>query len=206
MSRLSVGHRYCLDPVADPYRRLPAPIFRRVMKITRGAVCRDDCRSPMQRTGAPNAGFCPPEVRPWLPVCPDYREVNVETLSKEPDSVYGCYRRFLELRRRAEELRSAPLALLPEGQLPAGVLGFRRGGPAVLLNFSPHSRPVGPALLAGCTIVVSTRAGELQPWGCGAETPLKKEEIGRRRQVGFARFAGQTKNRTPSEEVRQYSL
>lgn len=171
MSRLEVDHRHCLDPVGAPYRRLPECIFRWIMKITGGAVCRDGCRSPMQWTGAPNAGFCRPEAAPWLPVCPDYKDVNVETLSKEPDSVYGCYRRFLELRRRAEELRSAPLALLPEGQLPAGVLGFRRGGLTVLLNFSPRTRPVGPALCAGSTILVSTRAGrkntpaaELKPW------------------------------------------
>jgi len=171
MAQLDVDHRRALDPVIEPCHRLPAPIFRRVMKITRGAVCRDGCRSPMQWTDEPNAGFCPPEVRPWLPVCPDYREVNVRTLSKEPDSVYGCYRRFLSLREEEPDLRTAALQLLPHGDLPAGVLGYRRGGLTVLLNFNPSPRPVRPAPSGGYTILASTRAGregtragELQPW------------------------------------------
>ncbi|HZW04628.1 MAG TPA: alpha-amylase family glycosyl hydrolase, partial [Anaerolineaceae bacterium] len=39
---------------------------------------RDKCRTPFQWSDAPNAGFCPPEVTPWLPVNPDAAEgVNV---------------------------------------------------------------------------------------------------------------------------------
>ena len=159
MRQLEVDHRKALDPVSWPFRKLPAFLFRLIMNMTGGAVCRDGCRSPLQWSGSPNAGFSPPGVTTWLPVCPDYREVNVETLSKEPDSIYGCYRRFLTLRKAEPALATGPLDLLPPGGLPAGVLGYRRGGLTVLLNFSGSSRPVRPAPIEGNTIIVSTRAG-----------------------------------------------
>ncbi|MBN2049295.1 MAG: alpha-glucosidase [Spirochaetales bacterium] len=171
MTQLETDQRRCQDPVSFPYRRLPPFLFRLIMKITGGAICRDGCRSPMQWTAETNSGFCPPEVQPWLPVCPDFREVNVETEARESDSVYGCYRRFLDLRHRFEELRTAPMELLPPGDTAAEVLGYRRGGVTVLLNFSPQGRPGRPAPFAGSTICVSTRAGRegkpfdgLGPW------------------------------------------
>src|SRR5690606_1763307 len=36
---------------------------------------RDPERTPMQWDDSPNAGFCPPDVQPWLPVAPDYEQV-----------------------------------------------------------------------------------------------------------------------------------
>lgn len=63
------------------------------------ATTRDRCRSPLQWSSAPNAGFCPPEAAPWLPVNQNYAAgVNVAAQEAEPDSLLNFYRRLLHLR------------------------------------------------------------------------------------------------------------
>jgi len=62
---------------------------------------RDKSRTPNQWRNAPNAGFCPPDVRPWLPVNPNYAEgVNVEDQDGDPESMLNFYRRILAMRRQ----------------------------------------------------------------------------------------------------------
>ncbi|HEX6289505.1 MAG TPA: alpha-glucosidase [Herpetosiphonaceae bacterium] len=64
------------------------------------ATTRDRCRSPFQWSGAPNAGFSPPDVQPWLPVNPNYTSgVNVAAQEDDPTSLLTFYRRMLRLRR-----------------------------------------------------------------------------------------------------------
>jgi alpha-glucosidase len=58
---------------------------------------RDGERTPMQWTSGPNAGFT--TGKPWLPVPASAKTHNVETESKEPDSVLSFYKRVLKLRR-----------------------------------------------------------------------------------------------------------
>jgi alpha-glucosidase len=69
------------------------------------ATTRDRCRSPLQWSEEPNAGFSPPDVAPWLPVNPDYAEgVNVAAQESDPDSLLNFYRRMLRLRRSTPAL------------------------------------------------------------------------------------------------------
>lgn len=66
---------------------------------------RDRCRSPMQWSAAPNAGFSPPDVSPWLPVNANYAHgVNVAAQSDDPDSLLSFYRQLLRLRRATPAL------------------------------------------------------------------------------------------------------
>jgi alpha-glucosidase len=58
---------------------------------------RDPERTPMQWSGAPNAGFT--TGTPWLPLAADYRETNVETQRCEPGSMLELHRRLIALRR-----------------------------------------------------------------------------------------------------------
>jgi alpha-glucosidase len=68
---------------------------------------RDRCRTPMQWSAGPNAGFSPAEVQTWLPVNPDYaRGVNVETQDGDPGSLLRDYRRLIHLRRDTPALQS----------------------------------------------------------------------------------------------------
>lgn len=89
-----------LDEANDPIpgvvaRHLPEAVNRRLAE----RLNRDEVRTPMQWTSAPNAGFCPPEVEPWLPVHPNHRNRNVEDEATDPDSLLSWYRTLLALRR-----------------------------------------------------------------------------------------------------------
>lgn len=59
---------------------------------------RDPARTPMQWDASPNAGFCPSDVEPWLPVADDYRTYNVATGREDPASMFNLHRRLLALR------------------------------------------------------------------------------------------------------------
>lgn len=60
---------------------------------------RDPERSPMQWDSSPNAGFCPPEVQPWLPIASDYQTHNVTVEQDDPRSYLTLVQRLLTLRR-----------------------------------------------------------------------------------------------------------
>jgi alpha-glucosidase len=67
---------------------------------------RDPCRTPMQWNPEPNAGFSPPGVSDlWLPLAPDYREINVERQLAEPASLLNLYRGLLAYRRGSRALQ-----------------------------------------------------------------------------------------------------
>jgi alpha-glucosidase len=60
---------------------------------------RDPQRTPMQWDTSPNAGFCPPGVRPWLPVANDYQTYNVAVEQHDPRSFLTLVHTLLALRR-----------------------------------------------------------------------------------------------------------
>lgn len=58
---------------------------------------RDNARTPMQWSTAPNAGFTTGE--PWLVVNPNYREINADDQVGRDDSVFACYQTLIRLRK-----------------------------------------------------------------------------------------------------------
>ncbi len=61
---------------------------------------RDGERTPMQWSPVvPNHGFTAPNVKPWLPIPPSASTFNVETESKDPNSILNFYKSLLVLRR-----------------------------------------------------------------------------------------------------------
>jgi alpha-glucosidase len=106
---------------------------------------RDPERSPMQWDASPNAGFCPPGVRPWLPLAPDAAAVNVAGQAEDPYSILTLTRRLIALRREHAMLRTGDFA--PFGATPHGTFAFRRqshaGRLTVVLNLTaePHVVP-----------------------------------------------------------------
>jgi alpha-glucosidase len=108
-------------------------------------MTRDRCRGPMQWSGAPNAGFSPPGVAPWLPVNADHADgVNVADQRDDPASLLGFYRRLLALRRATPALVLGGYRALDEAN--EQVLAFVRhdadSGQACLvaLNFSSRAQ------------------------------------------------------------------
>jgi alpha-glucosidase len=74
------------EEVQDPYGKTGWPLQKG----------RDGERTPMQWTTAPNAGFS--AAKPWLPVPPSFKTHNVESESRDPNSILNFYRRLLALR------------------------------------------------------------------------------------------------------------
>ena len=77
------------------------PEWKRLARIRAGS--RDSARTPMQWSGAPNAGFTSaPE--PWFYVNQNYTKINVAAQEDDPDSVLNFYRAALALRKGNETL------------------------------------------------------------------------------------------------------
>jgi alpha-glucosidase len=101
---------------------------------------RDGCRTPMQWSAAANAGFCPDEVTPWLPIAATRDRVNVLDQDGREDSLLTLYRRLIALRRAEPALALGAHTALASGPT---VLAFRRAhaGRSVLvaLNFADRA-------------------------------------------------------------------
>ncbi|MGZ3630280.1 MAG: alpha-amylase family glycosyl hydrolase [Ktedonobacteraceae bacterium] len=65
---------------------------------------RDPERTPMQWDSSPNAGFCLPEVQPWLPVAEDYQTYNVAVEQQEMHSFLALVHALLAIRRSSPAL------------------------------------------------------------------------------------------------------
>ena len=79
------------------------------------ARSRDNARTPMQWNAGENAGFT--TGTPWVPVNPNYTEINAEAALADPDSVFHYYRRLISLRKTYDVLRDGSFTLLcPEDE------------------------------------------------------------------------------------------
>ncbi|MBV9108069.1 MAG: DUF3459 domain-containing protein [Gemmatimonadetes bacterium] len=88
------GDEIGMADVPIPPDRVQDPFEKNVPGMGLG---RDPERTPMQWSGAPHGGFT--AGTPWLPIAPDYREVNVETQRCDPASMLALHQRLLALRR-----------------------------------------------------------------------------------------------------------
>ena len=61
------------------------------------ARSRDNARTPMQWSGAENAGFT--TGTPWLKVNPNYKTINADNQLSDPNSVFSYYQRLIRLRK-----------------------------------------------------------------------------------------------------------
>ena len=77
------------------------PEERRMQRIH--VSSRDSARTPVQWSGAANAGFTTAE-KPWFYVNQNYPNINVARQETEPDSVLNFYRRALALRKHSDTL------------------------------------------------------------------------------------------------------
>ena len=75
-------------------RDLQDPVGKKYWPLHKG---RDRARTPMQWTAEAYAGFS--THKPWLPVNPDYMEVNVINQADDPNSILNFYKNLIALRR-----------------------------------------------------------------------------------------------------------
>ncbi len=71
---------------------------------------RDNARTPMQWSDGENAGFT--TGTPWLPVNPNYREINAEAALADPDSVFYYYQKLIRLRKEYPIFREGDFELV----------------------------------------------------------------------------------------------
>jgi alpha-glucosidase len=134
---LYYGDEIGMRDVPIPAGRLRDRFERNVPGI---GVGRDPERTPMQWDATPNAGFCPQEVQPWLPVADDYHTVNVAAQARDPGSMLSLYRRLIALRHRERALAVGSYRLV----CAAGdLLAYARehAGRRLLITLNLGSRP-----------------------------------------------------------------
>jgi alpha-glucosidase len=141
------------DQVRDPFEK----------NVPGLGVGRDGCRTPMQWSAAPNAGFS--TTKPWLPLPEDFLHENVVNLEADAGSILNLYKALIDLRKKWPQLVWGDYApVVADGNL----LLYRRQSEgrsiAVALNLGaePVSIASDAAGLSG-EILLSTsldRAGE----------------------------------------------
>lgn len=73
---------------------------------------RDNARTPMQWNDEANAGFT--TGQPWLPVNPNYTQINAQVALQDPDSVFWYYKKLIELRKSYAVFAQGDFTLLEE--------------------------------------------------------------------------------------------
>ena len=74
------------------------------------AKSRDNARTPMQWDDSQHAGFT--EGTPWLPVNPNYTEINAASQTGDPNSVFSYYKTLVGLRKEYEILAEGEFELI----------------------------------------------------------------------------------------------
>ncbi len=118
---------------------------------------RDNARTPMQWSAAPNGGFS--SGKPWIGVNPNYTKINVESQQKDPHSILRFYQRLIALRKEHPALSRGDLELPDTGS--GSLLCFKRSASGETLlafhNFSAQAAEIPPALLpAGAEVLLSS--------------------------------------------------
>lgn len=133
---LYYGDELGMRDVAIPPERRRDPWGR-----SEPSLNRDGCRTPMQWSPEPAAGFTS-GAESWLPVEPAFATRNVQTELGDPDSHLSLYRRLLALRRGSAALRGG--AYRPLDPVPPECFVFERvrGTERVLVAVNFSAGPV----------------------------------------------------------------
>ena len=126
-------------------------------------LSRDPSRTPFQWDDTRNAGFT--NGRPWLPLDPNYRTCNAETLRNDATSILTLYRGLIAIRRSHSALVKGAFRLV--GVQEDTILYEREDrGQRVLvcLNFGEQEARVSAADdLSGAIVLPSTRLDRSGP-------------------------------------------
>jgi alpha-glucosidase len=90
------GEELGMENVPIPPDKEQDPFGLRVPGLGLG---RDPERTPMQWDTSPNAGFCPKDVEPWLPLEDVWQDRNVAVERDDPKSILNLTRELLALRK-----------------------------------------------------------------------------------------------------------
>jgi alpha-glucosidase len=136
---LYYGDEIGMHQVAIAPDQVRDPLEKNVPGI---GVGRDGCRTPMQWSAAPYAGFS--ELTPWLPLADDFAHENVVNLEADERSILSLYKALINLRKKWPELVTGDyVPMAAEGEL----LLYRRQGSegSVVIALNLGAEPVSLA-------------------------------------------------------------
>jgi oligo-1,6-glucosidase len=129
-------------------------------------MSRDNARTPMQWDASLQAGFTTGD--PWLPVNPNYVEVNAEVERADENSVWHHYHRLIALRHEDPIVTYGDFQLLLADD--ATIYAFTRtlGAESLLMVANVGGEPIeaDPSLLSGELVLGNypETGGWLRPW------------------------------------------
>ena len=133
-------------------------------------VGRDNARTPMQWDTSKNAGFSISD-KTWLPVNPNYKDINVESALANPESIFYTYQKLVALRKTQDWLVDADFELL---ETAAKVFAYIRktkdSSYLVVVNLSAQEQDFcydferAEVVIANTELEPITDQGKLQAW------------------------------------------
>lgn len=111
-----------------------------------GAKSRDNSRTPMQWSAAPNAGFT--NGTPWLKPATNYPEINAEAALADQNSVFWHYRDLIALRKAHPIFTQGDYQELLAGHPQIWAYARRANGQTLLVVSNFYGEPVEFALPA----------------------------------------------------------
>ncbi|TNI91137.1 alpha,alpha-phosphotrehalase [Aeromonas allosaccharophila] len=111
-----------------------------------GAKSRDNSRTPMQWSAAPNAGFT--SGTPWLKPAANYSEINAEAALADQNSVFWHYRDLIALRKAHPIFTQGDYQELLAGHPQIWAYARRADGQTLLVVSNFYGEPVEFALPA----------------------------------------------------------
>ena len=105
---------------------------------------RDNARTPVQWNDSANAGFT--SGNPWLPLNPNYKEINVASQENDPDSLLSFYKGLIALRKNPEYKETIVYGeLIPYLEEQHNLMSYYRKGDKTLLvlgNFQKEPQTI----------------------------------------------------------------
>ncbi|WP_034285784.1 alpha-glucosidase [Schaalia suimastitidis] len=128
---------------------------------------RDNARTPMQWDDTPHAGFT--TGTPWLPVNPDYIQVNAKAQQDDASSIFAFYRRLIALRKELPIIIDGTVDLLAPDHTQLWHIRRRISGQVLEAVANMSDTPLDYAVPEGNIVIANyppslRRSDRLQPW------------------------------------------
>ena len=129
------------DPIGRKFAKFPVPQITSLLGVS---LTRDGCRTPMQWSAEPNAGFTSTKnVKTWLKISDTYSNINVKSELSESNSLLNCYKKLLKIRNENIALQEGIFEFIDLGKKVNKCLAYRRIHETqilcVYLNFNDKS-------------------------------------------------------------------
>lgn len=179
------------DPVTHTeYDRARKSLLSRKKALARAlAIGRDAARTPMQWSSSTNAGFS--KTRPWVPVHPNYKQLNVAAQEANRSSVLAFYKALISLRKSYPVLSDGSISFKStKGTLMAYERATNWDAATVIVNLSSRKRRMLKTIDTTQELLLATHHKEIR-----SEALLQPYEA----RIYYQRSRGFTDNNRPAK-------